>query len=212
MTAPCLSDVTGQPRRIIGDIVRAYLERRPILFIGEPGAAIPMIARRLPSILPEMTHHERDALLAIYASARLEVPEDRPYRAPHHSVSIPGMLGTFSDSGWRPGEVSLAYGGVLFFDEIEEVPPTILRTVASSVSDGALTFVKAASHRKLPARVALVAASTRPGADVPALRDSTGFDWLPCEVPTVSNYRRVNTQAHRWPTSEDVRSNLLGLL
>lgn len=212
MTAPCLSDVTGQPRRIIGDIVRAYVERRPILFIGEPCAAIPMIARRLPGILPELSVHERDSLMSIYASARLEMPDGRPFRAPHHSVSIPGMLGTFSESHWRPGEVSLAYGGVLFFDEVEEIPPTVLRTVASSVADGAITFVKATSHRKLPARVALVAASARPGVDVPALRDSTGFDWLPCEVPPASSYRRVATQAQRWPTSEDVRSNLLGLL
>lgn len=208
---PCLSDITGLPTRIISDAARAYVERRPLLLVGEAGTGRTMIARRLTTILPTLTAEQLDTIRAIHLAAGLEPPEDRPYRAPHLSTSHPGIVGSFSENRWRPGEASLAYAGVLFLDEVSEFRTQSLQGLASSVTDGVITFVRAASQRRVPCRPAMVVGSAAADTDVAKLRERSGFNWLACKVPA-REPRRLNNPSQRWPTSEDVRSNLMGLM
>lgn len=133
-----------------------------LLMIGPPGAGKTMLARRLPGILPELTEDEALEVIAIHSVAgiltdRAAASCDRPFRAPHHSISTAGLIGGGGTP--RPGEVSLAHNGVLFLDEMLEFPRSVLEGMRQPMEDGQVLISRAAMSVRFPARFTLVGAT-----------------------------------------------------
>src|SRR5258708_4567095 len=129
---------------------------------GPPGAGKTMLASRLPGILPELTEAESLEVIAIQSVAGVlpsSVPAvcPRPFRAPHHSTSAAGLIGGGSNP--RPGEVSLAHHGVLFLDEMLEVPRSVLDGLRQPMEDGRVVIARAAMSVVFPARFTLIGAT-----------------------------------------------------
>ncbi len=132
-----------------------------VLMIGPPGAGKTLLARSLPAILPFMTIDEALDVTRIYSVADL-LPEDiplvrnRPFRAPHHTISHAGLVG---GGTWpHPGEISLAHRGVLFLDELPEFSPRVLEVIRQPIEDKTVTISRAQGTLTFPANFQLVAA------------------------------------------------------
>jgi magnesium chelatase family protein len=133
-----------------------------LLMVGPPGAGKTMLARRMPGILPELGRDESLEVTQVHSAAGLLTPETplvraRPFRAPHHTVSVAGLLvgGTGVP---RPGEVALAHHGVLFLDEMPEFDRRVLEVLRQPLEEGRVTIARAARTAMFPARFVLVAA------------------------------------------------------
>lgn len=130
--------------------------------MGSPGSGKTLLARTLPTILPDMTESEILEVTNIYSvsgklSTQISAITIRPFRSPHHTTSTVGLIG----GGTRPmpGEISLAHRGVLFLDEFLEFPRLILESLRQPLEDGIVTVSRAAGTVQFPAKFILIAAA-----------------------------------------------------
>jgi magnesium chelatase family protein len=132
-----------------------------LLLTGPPGAGKTLLARRLPTILPPLTGDEALECTTIHSVAGTLPPgvgllTERPFRAPHHTISNVALVGGGSIP--RPGEISLAHNGVLFLDEMPEFDRRVLEVLRQPLEEGSVTVARAARTAVFPARFVLVAA------------------------------------------------------
>ncbi len=133
-----------------------------LLFVGSPGAGKTMLARRLATILPELTREEALEATQLHSVAGLlagrGLLRQRPVRSPHHSISTAGLLGGGSTQ-LRPGEVSLAHRGVLFLDELTEFRRDAIEALRQPLEDGHVVVTRSSASVTFPARFTLVGAA-----------------------------------------------------
>jgi magnesium chelatase family protein len=156
-----LADVRGQEQAKRA-LEIAAAGNHNLLMVGPPGAGKTMLARTLPSFLPQLTETEALQVTKIYSiSGNLPAGESvmkvRPFRSPHHTTSRIGLIG--GGSRPMPGEISLAHRGVLFMDEFPEFPRSVLEALRQPMEDGVVTISRAAGTMSFPAQFLLVAAS-----------------------------------------------------
>lgn len=158
-----------------------------VLMMGPPGSGKTMLASRLPSILPPLSEREALEAALIHSVAGGEVKTIlggmRPFRGPHHSASLAGLVGGGSPP--RPGEISLAHQGVLFLDEFPEFKPSVLQGIRQPLESGRVVITRADGNVVFPAQFMLIAASN------PCPCGYFGDSDHPCSctVPQVSTYQ-----------------------
>ncbi|MEL7646883.1 MAG: YifB family Mg chelatase-like AAA ATPase [Sedimentibacter sp.] len=152
------SEIKGQPamKRAV-EIAAAGMHN--VLLLGSPGSGKTMIARRIPSILPDLDFEESLEVTKIYSISGLladkSLMRKRPFRSPHHTSSRIAMAGGGPKPS--PGEVSLAHCGVLFLDEIPEFPKSVIEVLRQPMEDGKISISRASGSFTFPASFMMVA-------------------------------------------------------
>ena len=154
----CMSDVRGQgmARRVLEV---AASGKHSLLMVGSPGTGKSMLAHRLPGLLPVLKQAEALEVAAIAGLAGDQIVSfslQPPFRAPHHSSSVPALVG--GGSYPRPGEISRAHRGVLFLDEVPEFKRAVIESLREPLETGQVTIARAAGTKVFPAAFQLVAA------------------------------------------------------
>ncbi len=134
-----------------------------LLLVGPPGAGKTMLARRLPGLLPPLEARQAFEVTRVHSAAGLKLPagglvRQPPFRAPHHGASTVSLVGGGSGS-LRPGEISLAHGGVLFLDEMGEFSAVALDALRQPLEEGVIRISRAYGATELPSRFVLVGAT-----------------------------------------------------
>jgi magnesium chelatase family protein len=157
--------------------------------IGPPGAGKTLLARAMPGILPRMTIDEALDVTRIYSVAD-QLPADtpliqnRPFRAPHHTISHAGLVG---GGNWpHPGEISLAHRGVLFLGELPEFGPRVLEVMRQPIEDKIVTISRAQGSLTFPANFQLIAAMN----PCPCGFNGDPVKPCTCSVGTVTKYQK----------------------
>lgn len=154
-----------------GDVIGQEIAKRGItvaatgglgmLMVGSPGSGKSMLARRMTGILPPIGEQEQQEALCVHSvvgePTEALLAGERPFRSPHHSISSAGLVG--GGRPVRPGEISLAHGGVLFLDELAEFSAQTLQMLRQPLEDGAVRIVRVDGSYSFPARFQLIAAS-----------------------------------------------------
>ncbi|MGO3131717.1 MAG: YifB family Mg chelatase-like AAA ATPase [Alcaligenes sp.] len=153
----CLSDVLGQSLACRALEVAAA-GGHSLLLNGSPGVGKTMLAQRLPGLLPDLDRYAQLEVAALYSFVQEQDFFSRrpPFRAPHHSVSTPALIG--GGSRPRPGEVSLAHRGVLFLDELPEFSRRSLEALREPLEQGCVRISRAQKQAVFPAQFQFVAA------------------------------------------------------
>lgn len=159
-----------------------------LIMIGPPGSGKTMLAKRLPTILPDMNFEESIETTKIHSVLGL-LPSDRalivtrPFRSPHHTVSDAGLIGGGQIP--KPGEVSLSHNGVLFLDELPEFKKNVLEVMRQPLEEEKVTISRAATSLTYPARFMLVAAMN----PCPCGYYSDPSNECSCTIPQIQRYR-----------------------
>ncbi len=159
-----------------------------VIMIGPPGSGKTMLAKRLPTILPDMNFEESIETTKIHSVLGLIPAESalivtRPFRSPHHTISDAGLIGGGQIP--KPGEVSLSHNGVLFLDELPEFRKNVLEVMRQPLEEERVTISRAATSLTYPARFMLVAAMN----PCPCGYYSDPNNECTCTIPQIQRYR-----------------------
>jgi magnesium chelatase family protein len=181
------SDVKGQ-EHVKRCLEVAAAGGHNVIMIGPPGSGKTMLAKRLPTILPDMNFEESLETTKIHSVMGLISPESslivvRPFRSPHHTISDAGLIGGGQIP--KPGEVSLSHNGVLFLDELPEFKKNVLEVMRQPLEEERVTISRAATSLTYPARFMLMAAMN----PCPCGYYADPSNECSCTVPQIQRYR-----------------------